>query len=73
MRKGTERRLIRIKLVTVHLPEGFISGLDQLVDDQKYPNRSEVIRIAIRDLLKKELWESLGFPGFPKPTPVEIR
>ncbi len=73
MREGIERRLIRIKLVTVHLPEGFISGLDKLVDDQKYPNRSEVIRIAIRDLLKKELWESLGFPGFPKPTPVEIR
>ncbi|MFX1521281.1 MAG: ribbon-helix-helix domain-containing protein [Promethearchaeota archaeon] len=57
--------MIKIKLVTVHLPEGFISGLDRLVDDQKYPNRSEVIRIAIRDLLKKELWESLGFPGFP--------
>ena len=73
MREGIERRLIKIKLVTVHLPEGFISGLDKLVDDQKYPNRSEVIRIAIRDLLKKELWESLGFPGFPKSTPIEIR
>jgi Arc/MetJ-type ribon-helix-helix transcriptional regulator len=55
------------------LPTGFISGLDKLVEEEKYPNRSEVIRIAIRDLLKKELWESLGFPGFPKPTPIEIR
>ncbi|MFQ5818715.1 MAG: ribbon-helix-helix domain-containing protein [Candidatus Heimdallarchaeota archaeon] len=45
-----------MKLVTVHLPQEFIVGLDELVRQRRYPNRSEAIRIAIRDLLKDELW-----------------
>lgn len=45
-----------LKLVTVHLPQEFINGLDELVRQKRYPNRSEVIRNAIRDLLKEELW-----------------
>ena len=45
-----------MKLVTVHLPQEFIVGLDDLVRQRRYPNRSEAIRIAIRDLLKEELW-----------------
>lgn len=45
-----------LKLVTVHLPQEFINGLDELVRQRRYPNRSEVIRNAIRDLLKEELW-----------------
>lgn len=45
-----------MRLVTVHLPVEFLRGLDELVRLQKYSTRSEVIRIAIRDLLKDELW-----------------
>lgn len=45
-----------MELVTVHLPAEFLHGLDDLVRHQKYPNRSEAIRVAIRDLLKDELW-----------------
>ncbi len=45
-----------MKLVTVHLPNEFLYGLDELVRMQKYPTRSEAIRVAIRDLLKDELW-----------------
>lgn len=45
-----------MRLVTVHLPSEFLRGLDELVRLQKYPTRSEAIRIAIRDLLKSELW-----------------
>jgi antitoxin ParD1/3/4 len=45
-----------MKLVTLHIPEQYIEGLEQLVDSRLYPNRSEAIRIAIRDLLKRELW-----------------
>jgi antitoxin ParD1/3/4 len=45
-----------MELVTVHLPAEFLHGLDDLVRMQKYPNRSEAIRVAIRDLLKDELW-----------------
>ncbi len=45
-----------MKLVTVYLPNEFLYGLDELVRQQKYPTRSEAIRVAIRDLLKDELW-----------------
>ena len=45
-----------MKLITVHIPNEFLYGLDELVRMQKYPTRSETIRVAIRDLLKEELW-----------------
>jgi antitoxin ParD1/3/4 len=45
-----------MKLVTLHVPETYIDGLEKLVESNLYPNRSEAIRIAIRDLLKRELW-----------------
>lgn len=45
------------RLITVKLPEHFVEGLDTLVRMGRYSTRSEAIRIAIRDLLKKELWD----------------
>ncbi|MEM0380577.1 MAG: ribbon-helix-helix domain-containing protein [Desulfurococcaceae archaeon] len=48
--------IARMKLVTVKLPEIYVEGLDELVKVGRYSSRSEVIRVAIRDLLKKELW-----------------
>ncbi|MHA1971986.1 MAG: ribbon-helix-helix domain-containing protein [Candidatus Hodarchaeales archaeon] len=45
-----------MKLITVHLPNDQVSGLDELVRSGRYPNRSEAIRFAIRDMLKDELW-----------------
>ncbi len=48
--------MIKIKLVTVHLPSEFLNSLDELVRQKRYPNRSEIIRVAIRDLLKEEFW-----------------
>lgn len=47
-----------MRLVTVHLPAEYLSDLDELVRQQRYPNRSETIRVAIRDLLREELWRS---------------
>lgn len=44
-----------MKLITVHIPEAYLSAIDQLISADAYPNRSEVIRVAIRDLLKNEL------------------
>ncbi|MHA1803652.1 MAG: ribbon-helix-helix domain-containing protein [Promethearchaeota archaeon] len=44
-----------MKLITCHIPEAYIEGIEELVNKNLYPNRSEVIRIAIRDLLKSEL------------------
>lgn len=46
-----------MRLVTVHLPAEYLRGLDELVRLQKYSSRAEVIRMAIRDLLKEELWQ----------------
>lgn len=44
------------------MPESYVEGVDKLINKGMYPNRSEVIRIAIRDLLVEELW------GDRKPT-----
>ena len=49
-----------MKLVTVLLPEAYLEGLDKLVRANMYPSRSSVIRSAVRDLLRKELWEKRG-------------
>ncbi|MBK5133476.1 type II toxin-antitoxin system ParD family antitoxin [Candidatus Bathyarchaeota archaeon] len=49
-----------MKLITLHLPETYISALDQLVDERFYPNRSEAIRVAIRDLISVEVWRRKG-------------
>ncbi|MGQ4891967.1 MAG: ribbon-helix-helix domain-containing protein [Candidatus Njordarchaeia archaeon] len=44
-------------LVTVHLPERFLREIEKLVEEGYYPNRSEVIRIALRDFLRQEALE----------------
>ncbi len=46
-----------LKLITIHLPEAYLKGIEQLINSKIYPNRSEAIRIAVRDLLKSELWK----------------
>ena len=45
-----------MRLITLHLPEPYIQALDMLVDEKYYPNRSEAIRTAVRDLLSVEAW-----------------
>jgi len=50
----TER--IKMKLITLHLPEPYIRALDNLVTEKYYPNRAEAIRTAVRDLLSIEAW-----------------
>lgn len=47
----------RMKLVTVHLPKMYVVGLDELIRADIYPNRSEAIRTAVREFLKRELLE----------------
>jgi Arc/MetJ-type ribon-helix-helix transcriptional regulator len=49
--------LRKMKLVTVLLPEAYLEGLDELVRSNMYPSRSSAIRSAVRDMLKKELWQ----------------
>jgi len=47
--------VIYIKLISVNLPKAYIKVLELLVAEGKFPNRSEAIRMAVRDLLKEEL------------------
>ncbi len=46
--------MIKMKLISVNLPESYLKVLEILVVDGKFPNRSEAIRVAIRDLIKTE-------------------
>ncbi|NHI92393.1 MAG: ribbon-helix-helix protein, CopG family [Candidatus Lokiarchaeota archaeon] len=45
-----------MRLVTLHLPDIYIEDIEKLVSMKRYPNRSEAIRVAVRDLLKAEAW-----------------
>ena len=53
-----------MRLVTVKMPETYLEGLDELVRMGRYSSRSEAIRIAVRELLKKELWGVPEHSGF---------
>lgn len=44
-----------MKVISVHLPEPFLEAIDLLVKQKKYVNRSEAIRVAVRDFIYKEL------------------
>ncbi|AMM53615.1 ribbon-helix-helix domain-containing protein [Pyrococcus kukulkanii] len=48
--------MAKMKIISVQLPQSMIHGLDALVKRGVFPNRSEAIRVAIRELLKKELY-----------------
>ncbi|MHA1341518.1 MAG: ribbon-helix-helix domain-containing protein [Promethearchaeota archaeon] len=58
-----------MKLITVHVPEAYLDAIDQLVAADIYPNRSEAIRIAIRDMLKNELGGFIKFTKQETPIP----
>ena len=46
--------MFEMKLISVNLPESYLKVLEILVVDGRFPNRSEAIRVAIRDLIKTE-------------------
>jgi Arc/MetJ-type ribon-helix-helix transcriptional regulator len=54
-----------VKIVTVNLPEAYIKTIEGLVgEDGLYPSRSELIRVATRDFLIKEIAIAKNFPKF---------
>ena len=48
----------KMKIISVQLPQSLINAIDTLVKRGVYPNRSEAIRTAIRDLVRKELYQT---------------
>lgn len=56
-----------MKTISVNIPEAFVRGLEELVQKDLYANRSEAIRVAIRDLLKRELYDvQYSDPSIPQ-------
>ena len=45
-----------MKIISVHLPEAYIEAIDELVRRKVYPNRAEAIRMAVRDLIRREAY-----------------
>lgn len=43
-----------MKLITLHINKGLLERLDHIVATNLYPNRSEAIRFAIKDLVESE-------------------
>ncbi len=50
----TTRSITGMRLITLWLPEPWIQDINALIQVKMYPNRSEAIRTAVRDLIKKE-------------------
>ncbi|MEM1876896.1 MAG: ribbon-helix-helix domain-containing protein, partial [Ignisphaera sp.] len=45
-----------MRIITVKVPESYIEAIDELVRMGIYTSRSEDIRAAIRELIKREMW-----------------
>jgi len=53
----------KMKNITIALPEIYVKNLEKIQDIGMVPSRSEAIRLAIREFLKKEInnCKLLGF------------
>lgn len=46
----------KLKIVTVNVPESYIEAIKKLIGaDGLYPSRSELIRVAVREFIIREL------------------
>jgi len=61
-----------MKIVTVNVPESYLEAINKLLDNKAnrnggmYPSRSELIRVAVRDFLKKEIKRAEEFILVPE-------
>jgi len=60
-----------MKLITVKMPEVYVEDIDELVRNGRYSSRSEVIRTAVRELLKEELWSHRRLQGIGYPSAIQ--
>jgi len=40
----------------VKVPEKYIEALDELVNTGRFSSRSEIIRVALGEIIRRELW-----------------
>ena len=55
IRRNNHDRRQRMKNITIALPEPYIIGIEYLCDIKLIPSRSEGIRTALREFLKKDI------------------
>jgi len=55
-----DRNMSNMKVVSVNVPRRSVKDLEKLVTRGDYANRSEAIRAAIRDLVRRELYNDWG-------------
>ncbi|MFB6110353.1 MAG: ribbon-helix-helix domain-containing protein [Halodesulfurarchaeum sp.] len=48
--------------VTLRIPEQQIEAVERLVETGKYPNRSEAIRAAVREMVERDSGEQTSNP-----------
>ena len=59
-----------MKIITVNLPHSYLKSIDGLVGETAlYPSRSELIRVAVRDFLIRELEAGKNFVNYQTPIP----
>ena len=63
----------KLKIVTVNVPESYIEAINKLIGaDGLYPSRSELIRVAVREFLIKELKMTKNFMKYEEPEDDEF-
>jgi antitoxin ParD1/3/4 len=60
-----ENKIHTMKMITLYIPDRYLGELEELVRDGYFPNRSEAIRMAIRDLIRNERMKSKSMVGEP--------
>jgi antitoxin ParD1/3/4 len=54
-----------MRIITVNLPVSYLGAIDSLTGEEGlYPSRSELIRVAVRDFLIKELEAAKAFTKY---------
>jgi hypothetical protein len=62
-----------VKIITVNLPVTYLKAIDNLVGDKSlYPSRSELIRVAVRDFLIRELEGVKNFATYTHPAQMPV-
>ena len=61
-------KAIGLKIVTVNVPESYLGSIEKLVGEHGlYPSRSELIRVAVREFLLKELQMANNMAKYKEP------
>ncbi len=61
-----------MKIVTINVPESYIGAINKLIGENGlYPSRSELIRVAVREFLLKELKMAKNMAKYNQPEEEE--